>query len=514
MLTHSDDWCPDIPAVDAEASRLVQLAAEACPAVEARLKFLADTHNGTMVGLEYKIKPQASLSRKMAAMWSGPQLSLQDVIDAQYDVLRFTMLLPLERHAFKVESVLADLSKEGFPNVEIKNYWNALTYRGINCILTTPMGIRFELQFHTAQSFDQKQNRTHLLYEALRVEKHALKQNLYYMDMVAMWDTVVTPADILSVGTEKVQPPPQLRNVTADESEAIARIVEVKNQVRNALRPLFESLRKIEPRIDPLMQYCCKSFNATLRNIDAQVKGTLNAQRKIEEDLRRTLKHSDAENLQHIKFPANVKDIIAEFALAQPDLLMYTVVFDSDEDYTAGTLGIIDTLVMSGFKLLYADNHWCDHEKHHPISVAFEIQPDHPVRRNRAYSLKFAVEFHTAETYRGATQRAVAKTLLEEALYRRGDAYKKSYVDVTLRFDPGLCDMWMCVQVPRGAEAIGRKHTFDSMGTAECKSHSRRWHSPAESAERRRLITFMISGFAVGVGLSIAIAHRLRSAPQ
>ena len=50
-----------------------------------------------------------------------------------------------------------------------KNHWrDDLEYKGINTRWVTPEGQRFEVQFHTAESFHAKQQITHKAYERVR----------------------------------------------------------------------------------------------------------------------------------------------------------------------------------------------------------------------------------------------------------------------------------------------------------------------------------------------------------
>ncbi len=49
-----------------------------------------------------------------------------------------------------------------------KNYWADPEYKGINTRWLTAKGQRFEVQFHTPDSFHAKNHVTHLAYEWLR----------------------------------------------------------------------------------------------------------------------------------------------------------------------------------------------------------------------------------------------------------------------------------------------------------------------------------------------------------
>ena len=49
-----------------------------------------------------------------------------------------------------------------------KNCWTHPEYKGINARWVTPEGQRFEVQFHTPDSFHAKHQVTHLAYERIR----------------------------------------------------------------------------------------------------------------------------------------------------------------------------------------------------------------------------------------------------------------------------------------------------------------------------------------------------------
>lgn len=49
-----------------------------------------------------------------------------------------------------------------------RNSWAEPQYKGINTRWATPEGRRFEVQFHTRESFHAKHEVTHLAYERLR----------------------------------------------------------------------------------------------------------------------------------------------------------------------------------------------------------------------------------------------------------------------------------------------------------------------------------------------------------
>ncbi len=56
----------------------------------------------------------------------------------------------------------------GYQMYYLKNYWLNSEYKGVNSRWITPEGQRFEVQFHTGESFHAKHEGTHLAYERLR----------------------------------------------------------------------------------------------------------------------------------------------------------------------------------------------------------------------------------------------------------------------------------------------------------------------------------------------------------
>ena len=60
------------------------------------------------------------------------------------------------------------LETSGYTMYYSDNHWSDTQYKGINTRWTTSEGQRFEVQFHTPESFHAKQKITHASYERLR----------------------------------------------------------------------------------------------------------------------------------------------------------------------------------------------------------------------------------------------------------------------------------------------------------------------------------------------------------
>jgi hypothetical protein len=71
-----------------------------------------------------------------------------------------------------------------------KNSWTNAEYKGINTRWVTPDGQRFEVQFHTPDSFHAKHYVTHAAYERIRnpaTSKQELRELHAFQQEVSAW---------------------------------------------------------------------------------------------------------------------------------------------------------------------------------------------------------------------------------------------------------------------------------------------------------------------------------------
>ena len=92
----------------------------------------------------------------------------------------------------------------------VKNFWpGGDSYAGINVAMVTPSGMPWEIQFHTAASFEVKQA-THVPYERMREKDTSpAERRRLFDEMTRTWATVPVPAGILEPGS--VHPSMKLR---------------------------------------------------------------------------------------------------------------------------------------------------------------------------------------------------------------------------------------------------------------------------------------------------------------
>jgi len=165
------------------------------------LQKIAKDFGGEMKGLDFKIKGEGSLYRKlvaevmelMTAHENEPSYtpSLEECVQGIKDSLRYTIIFPPDKYADgvkEVEKIMlqepGDGTKATANAIKFKNFWyaddNVTTYMGINSqvrINEIPdvqlsHNYWYELQFHTAGSFFLKDEASHVFYEAFRDPKH------------------------------------------------------------------------------------------------------------------------------------------------------------------------------------------------------------------------------------------------------------------------------------------------------------------------------------------------------
>lgn len=118
------------------------------------------------VGLEYRIKSKDSFLRKVAANYS-PSRTEYEV----KDIIRYTYTADPDDLADKVLLCIEEFEKIGYNTIEVKNYWLKPNspYKGINTTIQAPNDQKFEVQYHTSESFKLKNGELHKLYERWRL---------------------------------------------------------------------------------------------------------------------------------------------------------------------------------------------------------------------------------------------------------------------------------------------------------------------------------------------------------
>ena len=143
------------------------------PTITKNMKEIASTTNTKLVGLEYRLKSKESYLRKINTKTKNSfdiQI-INDAIDDTKDVIRYTFQAESKQLVDKYFEINEKLVDKGYRTLKVKNYWldKGNPYNGVNCNYKDKRGIKFEIQYHTEDSFNLKNGLLHELYEKQRV---------------------------------------------------------------------------------------------------------------------------------------------------------------------------------------------------------------------------------------------------------------------------------------------------------------------------------------------------------
>lgn len=136
------------------------------PCITFEMKEISRMTRVKMDGVDRRIKSYDSVIRKLVTE-KGPMTQISEL----YDVIRYTFLDAAHNLMISYHTVLQELYDRGYQIVKVKNTWldGRNPYKVIKVSLRSPCGQRFEIQFHTPESYEIKEKRMHLLYKEMRL---------------------------------------------------------------------------------------------------------------------------------------------------------------------------------------------------------------------------------------------------------------------------------------------------------------------------------------------------------
>jgi hypothetical protein len=151
-------------------------AAKDEPAITKVISGTVAQQGGKMYGLEYRLKTEDSLARKIHETAPKEKLTEEEYAARVKDAVRYTAHFPEAKYTAGVNSTMAALKSGGYmpyagnkPGAAMKNTWRPDSpYRGLNTWWQTPDGTIFEVQFHTPES-QRIKNINHELYDEERL---------------------------------------------------------------------------------------------------------------------------------------------------------------------------------------------------------------------------------------------------------------------------------------------------------------------------------------------------------
>ena len=117
---------------------------------------------------EYALKSADRLKEKLATLIARfPGADPQELADSIHDGVRYTFIFDFEHYTESVDLTHTKIGEAGYERIETKPGWHGDEYKGVNSQWgDLASGLRFEIQFHTQESWDAKQI-THKAYEKI-----------------------------------------------------------------------------------------------------------------------------------------------------------------------------------------------------------------------------------------------------------------------------------------------------------------------------------------------------------
>lgn len=159
---------PDKHQADALSKEKLAEIAKVERAITKDMKRMAKESDGYLAGLEFRLKSQESLARKIISDSINEGISLKEAASKIRDVLRYTTIFDGESFVENYETMNKLLNSGEYGIIKVKNTWPLPSpYKGVNTTLEKD-GTLFEMQYHTKESFDLKNGELHKLYEEFR----------------------------------------------------------------------------------------------------------------------------------------------------------------------------------------------------------------------------------------------------------------------------------------------------------------------------------------------------------
>jgi hypothetical protein len=128
-----------------------------------------ERYGGWLEGFTHRLKGEDRLKEKVAEQAAAePDESAAGVLRRIPDAIRYTYCFEPESYTQGYNDIKERFERRGYEMFFCKNYWTNSEYKGINTRWITPEGQRFEVQFHTPDSFHAKHHVTHDAYERIR----------------------------------------------------------------------------------------------------------------------------------------------------------------------------------------------------------------------------------------------------------------------------------------------------------------------------------------------------------
>jgi SPP1 gp7 family putative phage head morphogenesis protein len=165
------------------------------PEITDHVKKVAEATEMDMGGLDKRIKSKDTYLEKIQRKYkpNGNEYEVKDIIRYTYT----SNPLDLSK---KTLNAIDTHRNMGYNTIEIDNSWlnDKNPYKGINTTVQAPNGQKFEIQYHTPESFELKNGEMHNLYEKQRLIKDEESEEFIALrnQMYDLSDRLIVPFEI------------------------------------------------------------------------------------------------------------------------------------------------------------------------------------------------------------------------------------------------------------------------------------------------------------------------------
>ncbi len=162
---------PSRPERHVETGEAISRVREVEPRISADMRAIEreNTHGGWLEGFEFRLKGEDRLKEKITEkLEAEPRITSTEALREIADAIRYTYCFQPDVYTRGYYDIKERLESCGYEMYYSKNSWTDPEYKGINTRWATSDGQRFEVQFHTPDSFHAKHHVTHAAYERIR----------------------------------------------------------------------------------------------------------------------------------------------------------------------------------------------------------------------------------------------------------------------------------------------------------------------------------------------------------
>ena len=194
--------------------RMRKRALEAEPQTTELVKSIAKGIGGVLKGLRNRVKTTSSIVNKILRDAQEFDGDLEKAAENINDYVRYTTVIDDDNYVSGLKTLIKTLEAQGY-KLRVKNFWsntNDNTYRGVN-IKMMKDDFEFELQVHTPNSYEVKEDALHKIYKEIAELKDNPEQNTDRLNelkqrMGEIAAGIALPADyeeLLKIGDIKIQ---------------------------------------------------------------------------------------------------------------------------------------------------------------------------------------------------------------------------------------------------------------------------------------------------------------------